>query len=447
MTTFQRLFIMIFAVTLVSLSACKKDNFDEPPYETVDPNLPVTHTIADLKTLLSGNNTQLTDDITIAGIVVANDKSGNIFNQIIIDDGTAGISVAIDQNGLFGEFPVGRKIYVKCKSLYLASDNNLIGLYGALDITNSPIEIPSALISKYIVKANSGNPVVPIEVADIDDLNTSFQNRLVKLSNVEFDEADANQPYADAVNKKSVSRVLEECDGDNLEVRSSGYANFAANLTPKGKGTIIGIYTVFGTDKQIILRDGNETDMNGIKCDGSDPNARVIFEENFNSIALANNAVLVIPNWKNITEVASVPFKFGNPFSSLKCAIAETFGTSTGTNVTSWLISPSINLDASTSEKLTFTTAVRNSSISGSSTFAAYISTDYDGGNNPQNFTWTNLNATIAVPSGSSTFSPFLSSGIIDISGYSGNIYIAFKYVAVSGGRTTELDDIKVTGL
>lgn len=74
-----------------------------------DPNLPVTHTIAELKLLFSGTNLKLTDDIIISGIVVANDKSGNIFNQIIIDDGSAGISVAIDQNALNGEFPSGKK--------------------------------------------------------------------------------------------------------------------------------------------------------------------------------------------------------------------------------------------------------------------------------------------------------------------------------------------------
>jgi hypothetical protein len=89
-------------------------------HETVDPNLPVTHTILTIKRFIfSGTNFKLTDDIVISGIVVANDKGGNIFNQIIIDDGTAGISVAIDQNALFGEFPVGRKVYVKCKGLYI----------------------------------------------------------------------------------------------------------------------------------------------------------------------------------------------------------------------------------------------------------------------------------------------------------------------------------------
>jgi hypothetical protein len=413
MINISKIAVIMIAFLAITTTSCKKDNFDEPPFETVDPNLPVTHTIADLKLLFSGTNLKLTDDIIISGIVVANDKSGNIFNQIIIDDGSAGISVAIDQNALNGEFPVGRKIYVKCKDLILAADNALIGLYGGIDITGSTVEIPSTLITKYIVKANAGNPVVPIDVADIDDLNNSFQNRLIRLSNVEFSASDANQPFADAVNKSSVSRILKECDNDEIEVRSSGYANFAAKLTPKGKGSIIGVYTVYRTDKQLILRDGAETDMNGIKCDGSDPNALVLLEENFNAVTASNNAVLSLANWQNINEIGGNVFKVAK-FGSVICTKADVFSISNGSSSTQWLISPAINLNASSAEKLSFTSAAGFDN--GAATLQAFISTDYDGTS-------------------------------IDISSYSGTVYIAFKYVATAPATTYEIDDIKVTGL
>ncbi len=443
MTTFQKLIIMIFAVSLVSFSGCKKDNFDEPPTETVDPNLPVTHTISEFKALFLGTTLQLTDDITIAGIIVANDKSGNIFNQIIIDDGTAGISVAIDQNELNGEFPVGRKIYVNCKSLYLAADNSLIGLYGAIDITGSPIEIPASLISKYIVKANAGNPVVPIEVADIDNLNNTFQNRLVKLSNVEFDEADANQPFADAVNKQSVSRILKECDGDNLEVRSSGYADFATKLTPKGKGTIIGVYTVYGTDKQLILRDGAETDMNNIKCDGSDPNAVVILEEKFGTVT--DFVDIAVNGWSTFKSagtknwVGRIGGTVSNPYAQMSA-----FGSPNEASNISWLISPVLNLNATTDEKLSF------SSYAGFHSTPAVLeilySTNYSGTGDPSLATWTNLSAIFSATNS------WISSGVISLNSISSStFYFAFKY---TGGYTPtvattqfRVDNIKITGI
>ena len=444
MTNFKRFMMMIVAVATLSFNSCKKDNFDEPPTETVDPNIPVTHTIRQLKDLYTGSNLKLADDIVISGIVVANDKSGNIFNQIIIDDGSAGISVAIDQNALFGEFPVGRKIYVKCKDLYLAADNNLLGLYGALDITGSTVEIPSGIITKYIVKANSGNPVVPIEVSSISRLNDSFQNRLIKILDVEFLDTDANKPFADAVNKSSVSRYYKQCNGTQMIVRTSGYADFASKLTPKGKGSITGIYTVYRTDKQLLLRNAEEADMNGIKCDGSDPNALVLLEENFNAITAANNSVLSLANWQNINEVGANKFKVAK-FGSVLCTKADVFSISSGNPSTQWLISPVINLNSSTAEKLSFTTAAGFDN--GAATLQAFISTDYDGtSTSPQTFTWTTLPATIATGPGSG-FGSFISSGQIDLSSYSGNIYIAFKYVATAPATTFEIDDIKVTGL
>lgn len=444
MTTIQRFLMFFGAIAILSLSSCKKDKFDQPPTETVDPNLPVTHTIRALKELYTGTNFKFTDDIIISGIVVANDKGGNIYNQIIIDDGTAGISIGISQYGLSGEFPVGRKVYVKCKDLYIAASNNLIGLFGALDITGATVEIPASLIPKYIVKANSGFPVVPIEIASISRLNDSFQNRLIKILDVEFLEADANQPFADAVNKSSVSRYYKQCSGVQMIVRTSGYADFAGKLTPKGKGSITGIYTVYRTDKQLLLRNAEEAEMNGIKCDGTDPNAVVLFQENFNTVSAANNAELSLSNWLNINEIGGNKYKVAK-FGSVICTKADMFNISNGSSSTQWLITPSINLDGSTNETLSFTSAAGFDN--GGATFRAFISTDYDGlSTSPQNFTWTQLPATIATGPGSG-FGSFISSGAIDISSYSGNVYIAFKYVGTAPATTYELDDIKITGL
>jgi Family of unknown function (DUF5689)/Domain of unknown function (DUF5017) len=437
----------LFSITVLALMfavpACQ-ENFDEPPGDIEDPLLPVNSTIRELKDTYTGSAFQIADETIITGIVVANDKGGNIFNQIIIDDGTAGISIALNQNELHNGFPVGRKVYIKCKGLILADDNDLLGLYGAIDITGSPVEVSSSLISKYVIKANKGYAVTPIDVADIDDLNDDFQNRLVRLSDVEFDAADANQPYADAVNKSSVSRFLEECDGDDLEVRSSGYADFASELTPKGKGTMVGIYTVYGSDKQIVLRTTDDVDMNGIKCDGSDPNAVVLFEENFNGLTGSNNSIFSLPNWQNINQDGPNKFKVAK-FSSVVCVKADMFSITAGGTSTQWLITPAINLAGFSTKTLNFTSAAGFDN--GAATFTALISTDYDGSStSPQSFTWTTLPATIATGPGSG-FGSFVSSGLVDLSSYSGNVYVAFKYVGTSPATTFEVDDVKVTGL
>ncbi|HPG73811.1 MAG TPA: hypothetical protein PLM49_05925, partial [Bacteroidales bacterium] len=65
--------------------------------------------------------------------------------------------------------------------------------------------------------------------------------------------------------------------------------------------------------------------------------------------------------------------------------------------------------------------------------------TNYDGGNNPASATWTELNANIA------SGSDITQSGQIDISGYSGNVRIAFKYSALLGATGSfYLDNVVV---
>lgn len=448
MTNFKRFMMMLVAIATLSFNSCKKDNFDEPPTETVDPNIPVTHTIRQLKDLYTGSNLKLTDDIVISGVVVANDKSGNLFNQIIIDDGSAGISVAIDQNALFGEFPVGRKIYVKCKDLYLAADNNLLGIYGALDITGSTVEIPSGLITKYIVKANTGNPVVPIEIDNIARLNDSFQNRLVKLNDVEFTTADANKPYADAVNKSSVSRIIKYCNGTSLtglvQVRTSGYANFASKLTPRGKGSIIGIYTVYRTDAQLIIRDETDANMNGIKCDGTGLDVITHVFEDFESASTSGN--LSVTGWTNyyVTGEGTKKWKAVSQSGS-KMAQMSAFGTPNETVNIAWLITPSFDLTASINDTFSFTYTDR---FTNPAVLEVLYSTDFTGTGNPNAATWTAISG-VTITSGNNA--TLVETGKISLNDINAtNVHIAFKYIGGYGPpqQTSNfyIDNIKVIG-
>lgn len=109
-TKLNKLIMMVLVLTALStVTSCRKDKIDEPPIDTVDPMLPTT-SIADLKALfVSGTPITVADDITISGIVVADDKSGNYYKTIIIDDGTAGLPVLIDRSGLYNDFSYWQK--------------------------------------------------------------------------------------------------------------------------------------------------------------------------------------------------------------------------------------------------------------------------------------------------------------------------------------------------
>lgn len=94
----------------------------------------------------------------------------------------------------------------------------------------------------------------------------------------------------------------------------------------------------------------------------------------------------------------------------------------------SWLISCPLNVDGMTDKVLTFKSKV---GYTGNGTLEVYALSSAD----PATATKTKLNATIAQPSGS--WSDYVESGNVSLSGLSGTVYIGFCYTAAAGSNYT----------
>ena len=95
--------VAVSFITIIMIS-CNK-TFDEPPV-FVDANIPVTTTIKAIKathTLPSAMDA-IKGDQVIAGIVICDDKSGNYYKQIAIQDSTGGLLVRLDAANLYTRF-------------------------------------------------------------------------------------------------------------------------------------------------------------------------------------------------------------------------------------------------------------------------------------------------------------------------------------------------------
>ena len=111
------------------------------------------------------------------------------------------------------------------------------------------------------------------------------------------------------------------------------------------------------------------------------------------------------------------------------------------------LITPAINLDNSTNEFMRF--GYKTGFANGIG-LSVWYSTNYDGSGTVAAVnaaTWTNFNLNLDLQTQPfpTTFS---SSGSIDLSGFSGNIYVAFRYQGSTTGITTtyQVDNIEVFG-
>jgi DNA/RNA endonuclease YhcR with UshA esterase domain len=258
--------ILLFALLILSFSSCRKGGFDEPPIVGTNPDIVSNTLIANLKSLYTGQSLRIEDDLIIEGVVIADDKSGNFFKSLVIQDQTAGILILLDAIGLYNNYPIGRKVFIRCKDLYLGEFNGLIQLGGGVDANNSLIRLNETLIDQHLVRGPLNQTVNPIEI-QITDLNNNYQNMLIKLTEMQFD--DTSVTYADAANRISRNATLKNCNNESILLRNSGFAEFAGDKVPKLNGSIVAVYSVFRTDKQLLIRSPADLQMNNPRCGGS----------------------------------------------------------------------------------------------------------------------------------------------------------------------------------
>ena len=209
--------------------------------------------------------------IVIEGTVIANDEHDNIYKSIWIQDNTGGMVIQMDGQSLYQTYPIGTVVRINTQHLFLTDYRRMVQLVATVDTSTGALTtsgIPSPMFSKYIKIMNENAPLKPLVVA-YKNLGDSLQARLIQINAVEFSAADTGQTYADKKNKLGMSRSLKFCSGGTIYVRTSGYADFAGVKTQAGNGIVIGVYSVFNTEKQLLLRDTNDILLTGKRCTGA----------------------------------------------------------------------------------------------------------------------------------------------------------------------------------
>lgn len=260
------------ALLAIGLLGCVKREFDEPPVGGEPINVTPNISIAALKALhvTPGGFDTIKQDLIIGGVVVMDDRSGNYYKSLVIQDTSGGIEVRFNDGFLYNQFPVGRQIFIFCKDLILTDYNNLTQLTGSVieqGGATSNVGLTEAQVRRKIVKGPMVGAPTP-RTMRINELNNSHISTLIRLEGVQFIAADAGKTYADPITKNSLNRTLMDCSGNKLVLRSSGYADFAGQLTPTGNGSIVGVLSVFGTTLQMYIRDLNDVNMTGDRCSG-----------------------------------------------------------------------------------------------------------------------------------------------------------------------------------
>lgn len=265
------IFISSIAVVILFFSAaCLKQTAYAQPVGGND-----TDSLISIKAFrklhLMGSIEPIAKSMALEGTIVANDEHDNLYKSICIQDTSGGIMVNLDGSTLYQTYPIGTTIRIHLQNLFLTDYRRMLQLVASVDTSSGQLVttgIPAALFSKFIKVVKDNTSIVPM-IVSYKNLGDSLQGRLIKISNVEFSAADTNSTYADKKNKIGASKSLKFCTGGTIYLRTSGYADFAGISLPKNNGDIVGIYSVYNYEKQLLIRDTSDILFRGKRCTGA----------------------------------------------------------------------------------------------------------------------------------------------------------------------------------
>ncbi|HEX8268723.1 MAG TPA: DUF5689 domain-containing protein [Flavobacterium sp.] len=445
---------MLFLAVAAGFTSCiNDDDYATPELGCDQTSLVATKEVSDIPA--STTLQQYTADDVIEAYVTSSDEGGNFFKSVSFQTLAAegeqpkGFSVPIDVTSSFVNLDPGRKVFIKLKNLYTDVSNGGMRI-GAIFVNSSGVasvgrmpfsQYRDALIpSCTIVAEDSLARTLTIAEAKQDvNLNT-----LIDLEDVQFSDAALNSNYYNPAQDigGATNHLLTDANGATVIFRTSSFANFAGQPVAQGRGRVRGVMTKFGSDYQFMARTIRDIQL-------TDPRLTPLFSENFEGItATGNNAFIALPGWTNISMNGGSEKWEARIFSGNKYAQFSPFGlTPAENNVDTRLITPAINLDATADEFLRFGSKI---GFANGEAVTVWISENYDGSGTVAAVnaaTWTQLPATFA-PQSQSYPAEFTSSGNVDLSAYSGDVHISFRYVGGTNSITStyQIDNIEVYG-
>lgn len=274
--------VAVFATTSCMDDDWKDPNSETSPYGNNSLNVDKEHlkTIAELKEAYEKNDgsvnyaVRIADGTQIKGVVTGNDVEGNIYSQISIQDESdkPGIIISVAQGGLSGQLQIGQEVLINVGGLYYGTyrsqpqlgvayhdsskDQNYPSRISRADWQNRFKVIGKPDASKIKVKVFSTNPDTSkgeLNVADLLDADVAYKYAgcLVTLKGVEFAMGDGKTTLAPEDEGKTlgygVTRYFKGYDKTNKQIgiRTSCYAEFAANLVPQGVVDVTGVLSCY----------------------------------------------------------------------------------------------------------------------------------------------------------------------------------------------------------
>ena len=381
-------------------------------------------TVAEVKAYFSGTLAQIPDNAYLKAQVTANDKTGNLFKYIYVEDKTGGIRVNIDMESLYADprFFVGKQVLINLKDLYVGSVNGEVQLGGLFN--GNVGRVLANDVYKHFFPTTDFTEVVATEKT-ITGLTDADVGRWIKIKDLQFIIDDLGETY-------SGKRTLEDCSGKTIALNTSSYATFSGDQLDTGKGDVYAILTKNNTAYELWITNRLGADLDGNRCDGTLPVFTTIFSDAFTNLS----------NWTAVNVTGTKVWTtttYGNPAPSAYMDGGRALNED-------WLISKKIAIPSDYSAiSFSFETDGRYNSDPNVPSLEVYVTDNYTGSVDPNN--WTKK--TVKLDTDLNAYAGFVGTGKIDVTEFKGkDLVVAFRYRSVAGFSTTwELDNFSVKGM
>lgn len=288
---------LLMATLCFGMTACMDKDYDIPDFSQGAPygnnNIEATNvlTIKELKEkyktpmttdFRDGNSyVEVTENCQIRGYVTANDVSGNIYNEVAIQDETGAILVEIQQGGLYGYLPIGAEILIELKGLCVGNYRMQpqIGMPSKVSQGNNAGKDQLGKISRKQWQEHfriTGNTkIIEPEIFANGKTKTTWKaledgGKLGTIVNVSFSKGsyyngtstvslpfNSESMFADPELNNSISWYFSE-QPTTVMLYNSNFADFASAPLPHGMVEVTGVMKRYNDSWEIVMRDIND---------------------------------------------------------------------------------------------------------------------------------------------------------------------------------------------
>lgn len=256
----------LWALLLIS---CVTDSSFNSPIDC-EQRIESNISLSDFKALYQGETKKIVEELIIEAYVISSDHHGNFYGSLYVQDRPQnprdGLEILFDFPDAHLFYPPGKKVILNAKGLYLGESQGILRIGGVYELFGQQIvgRIPGNLVKNHLILDCGEHAEVRPKRVALEHLGKEMTGTLVSLDSLQFIEEQLGTTFAD--HEQESIRKLEDCNGNAINLQTSGYADFYDMLLPEGKGEITAVFVSDKAGFSLRVRGPEDIQFTAKRC-------------------------------------------------------------------------------------------------------------------------------------------------------------------------------------